>query len=93
MPSTVCVQAPAAVALSREARQQLAVAVAAGVSARYLHLADDTLRCGCLGTRSFSLSCEAAEVVPCVQNSSVRTATTMCLPLPCPPPPTHPHLP
>jgi hypothetical protein len=37
-------QADAAAKLSGEARQQLAAAVAAGVSAGYLHLADDTLR-------------------------------------------------
>lgn len=40
-------QGEAASQLSAEARQQLAAAVAAGVSSRYLHLADDTLRCGC----------------------------------------------
>lgn len=37
-------QGEAASQLSSEARQQLAAAVAAGVSSRYLHLADDTLR-------------------------------------------------
>lgn len=41
-------QAEAAAGLSGEARQQLAAAVVAGVSSRYLHLADDTLRCCCL---------------------------------------------
>lgn len=39
-------QAEAAAQLGGEARAQLAQAVAAGVSARYLHLADDTLRWG-----------------------------------------------
>ena len=42
------VQADTAAKLSADARQQLAAAVAAGVSARYLHLADDTLRCAVL---------------------------------------------
>lgn len=38
-------QGDAAAQLSPEARRQLAQAVVAGVSGRYLALADDTLRC------------------------------------------------
>ncbi|PSC75738.1 conserved oligomeric Golgi complex subunit 2 [Micractinium conductrix] len=42
-PLQAFLQTEAAAKLSGEARQQLATAVAAGVGARYLHLADDTL--------------------------------------------------